>query len=70
MTTSNWFCWPVEKLQIKGSAQDLASLQKALPDVLLAGSAEGAEVATEIIEIEGDEHFSVEVTLAENLPEE
>lgn len=62
--------WPVKTLTIKGSAASLAALDQALSDVLLAGSAEDAEVVKVEAAIENGEHFEVEVELAETLPEE
>ena len=58
--------WPVKSIVIKGSAESLEALEDALQDVLLAGSAEDAQVIKEVAQIEGSEHFEVEIELADN----
>ena len=56
--------WPVEKLVLRGSQASLQALEEALTDVLLAGSAEGAEIVREVAPVEGEDKFQVEVILA------
>ncbi len=58
--------WPVAVLRVQGPAASLEALKPMLPDVLLCGSAEKAQV--ELVEGEPaeDARFLVQVTLAES----
>lgn len=61
--------WPVDSLEVTGSASDLAALQPVLGDLLLAGTVrEGGLVLREGAGPDG-EKFSVAVTLAAQAPE-
>lgn len=57
--------WPVKSITIRGREEALKALEGALTDVLLAGSAEKAEVIKEAAEIESNDFFEVKVELAE-----
>ncbi|MBQ7569281.1 valine--tRNA ligase [bacterium] len=58
--------WPVAKLLVQGEAKDAEALKQVLTDVLLAGSAENAEVAIKEGQPAEGARFMVDVTLAES----
>ncbi len=58
--------WPVAALEIRATIEDLEALEVALPDVLRAGVADGAEISRNS-EAEAEEKYAVRVTLGEEV---
>ena len=57
--------WPVASLKVQGAEEHLQALKQVLTDVLLAGSAENAQVETGVGEAAEGALFKVDVTLSE-----